>query len=142
MSALDVSVQAQIINLLGELQRQFNMAMMFISHDLAVVRHIARYMHVMYLGRIVESGPADALFAAPAHPYTQALLSAAPIPDPERERARVHTVPKGEPPSPIYPPPGCAFHPRCPKATPECARHTPELKPHGDNREVACPYAE
>jgi oligopeptide transport system ATP-binding protein len=142
VSALDVSVQAQIINLLETLQRETGLALMFISHDLMVVRHIARRIAVMYLGRIVETGPAEALFARPCHPYTKMLLASVPLPEPEKERLRVRPVVQGEPPSPLHPPTGCPFHPRCPVARPECATEEPALESADGAREVACPYTE
>jgi oligopeptide transport system ATP-binding protein len=138
VSALDVSVQAQIINLLRELQAEMGLAMLFISHDLSVVRHLSQRIAVMYLGRIVEEGSADALFAQPRHPYTRALLSAAMTPDPRRERTRMRIPLPGEPSSPIDPPSGCRFHPRCPMAGPECALREPEAEPCGDNHRAWC----
>jgi oligopeptide transport system ATP-binding protein len=138
VSALDVSVQAQIINLLRELQAEMGLAMVFISHDLSVVRHLSRRIAVMYLGRLVEEGPAEAVFAQPRHPYTRALLSAAMTPDPRRERTRPRIPLPGEPPSPIDPPAGCRFHPRCPMAGPECALREPEAEPCGENHRAWC----
>jgi dipeptide transport system ATP-binding protein len=127
VSALDVSIQAQVLNLLGDLQERMNLAFLFISHDLSVVRHIADEVMVMYLGRPVEQGPREAIFAHPQHPYTRALLSATPVADPERKKERI--VLRGELPSPIAPPSGCPFHPRCPLAFERCPRERPELLP-------------
>jgi oligopeptide/dipeptide ABC transporter ATP-binding protein len=127
VSALDVSVQAQIINLLGDLVKEHGLSMIFISHDLSVVRHMASRIAVMYLGRMVETAPAEALFARPAHPYTQALIAAAPLPDPVAARQSARPILLGDPPSPIAPPPGCAFHPRCPWAAGVCRESVPPL---------------
>ena len=135
VSALDVSIQAQVLNLLAELQEKHNLAYLFISHDLSVVRHIANEVMVMYLGRVVEQGSRDAIFNAPQHPYTQALLSATPQPDPTHKRQRI--VLKGELPSPLNPPPGCTFHPRCPLAFDTCKVRNPALIAH-DASLVAC----
>jgi peptide/nickel transport system ATP-binding protein len=136
VSALDVSVKAQIVNLLQDLQRDLGLALLFISHDLAIVEHIAHRVAVMYLGRIVETADKRALFAAPQHPYTQALLSAVPIPDPTAVSKRV--VLQGDVPSPIKPPPGCHFHTRCPIAEARCKVDVPVLKPLSPTQSVAC----
>ncbi|MGE5512969.1 MAG: dipeptide ABC transporter ATP-binding protein [Bacteroidota bacterium] len=141
VSALDVSIQGQVINLLEELQQKLGLTYLFIAHDLAVVRHISTRVAVMYLGRIVELAPADALFASPKHPYTQALLAAAPIPDPVVERTRPRSIIKGELPSPLNPPAGCVFHPRCPKATEECKKAVPATREIAPNHWAACIHA-
>ncbi|MEJ0096864.1 MAG: dipeptide ABC transporter ATP-binding protein [Bauldia sp.] len=135
VSALDLSVQAQVLNILADLQDEFGLAYLFISHGLSVVRHMADEVMVMYLGRVVEQGPRGEIFADPRHPYTRALLSATPIADPSRPRERLKL--EGELPSPINPPSGCAFHPRCPLAFDRCFAERPELQPKG-GVEVAC----
>jgi oligopeptide/dipeptide ABC transporter ATP-binding protein len=131
VSALDVSVRAQVINLLKDIQDRLGVGMLFVSHDLSVVEHVADRLVVMYLGRVVESGPAEALWRRPAHPYTQALLAAAPIADPRAARARRRTPLQGELPSPVNPPSGCAFRTRCPHAVSRCAAEAPALRPSG-----------
>lgn len=138
VSALDVSIQAQIINLLEELRDRFNIAYLFISHDLSVVRHISDRVAVMYLGNIVEIAGHAELYAAPQHPYTKALLSSVPMPDPEQEALRQPVPLQGEVGSPLAPPPGCKFHPRCPMATDLCREKVPVLKDHGSAHRVAC----
>jgi oligopeptide/dipeptide ABC transporter ATP-binding protein len=140
VSALDVSVQAQIINLLQDLQRQRGVAYLFIAHDLAVVEHISRRILVMYLGRVVESGEAKAICRAPKHPYTQALLSAVPVVDPDSKRKRI--VLPGDVPSPLEPPSGCPFHPRCPIAEARCRTEPPALRLVGADRLAACHLAD
>ncbi len=135
VSALDISIQAQVLNLLADLQEKHNLAYLFISHDLSVVKHIADEVMVMYLGRVVEQGTRDNIFRNPQHPYTKALLSATPTPDPTRKRERI--VLKGELPSPLAPPPGCTFHPRCPIAFEPCNKLNPALLAHDDSL-VAC----
>jgi peptide/nickel transport system ATP-binding protein/oligopeptide transport system ATP-binding protein len=136
VSALDVSIQSQVINLLEEIQEQFQLTYLFISHDLSVVRHIADQICVMYLGQIVERASTDELFQHPQHPYTRALLSAIPIPNPKIKRERI--VIKGELPSPINPPAGCVFHTRCPYAMDRCKKERPVAKEHSPGHFVAC----
>jgi oligopeptide transport system ATP-binding protein len=138
VSALDVSIQAQVINLLEDLREQFDLTYLFISHDLSVVRHLCQRVAVMYLGNMVELAETDELFDNPLHPYTQALLEAVPIPDPEIEQARAHKIIKGEIPSPINPPPGCVFHPRCPIPVDGCKQHVPEFREVKPGHWVAC----
>jgi oligopeptide/dipeptide ABC transporter ATP-binding protein len=138
ISALDVSIQAQIINLLEELQETMGLTYLFIAHDLAVVQHISDRVAVMYLGRIVELTGSAELYDNPLHPYTRALLSAIPIPDPVLEKTRTRIVLKGEVPSPIFPPSGCHFHPRCHMAIDECSREVPQLRDIGGGHYVAC----
>jgi oligopeptide transport system ATP-binding protein len=138
VSALDVSIQAQIINLLKELQQSMGLALIFIAHDLAVVKHISDRIMVMYLGRAVEKSDKMRLYTQPGHPYTRALLSAIPIPDPRQERAKKIQLLQGDLPSPINPPSGCAFRTRCPMAIERCAHETPALKDLGGRSEAAC----
>jgi len=137
VSALDVSIQAQVVNLFQELQDKLGISSIFVAHDLAVVRHVSQRIAVMYLGTIVEIASRDDLYAAPKHPYTQALLAAIPVPNPAIEAARQHVIIKGEVPSAQRPPPGCRFHPRCPHAMPICHEQAPELKREGQTS-VAC----
>jgi len=137
VSALDVSIQAQIINLLARISREMRLTLIFISHDLSVVNYISDRIAVMYLGKIVEIGPARRIFERPLHPYAKALISAIPIPDPAREARRERVVPPGDPPSPLNPPSGCPFHPRCAYAQDRCARELPVLEPFMDSRHLA-----
>jgi oligopeptide transport system ATP-binding protein len=138
ISALDVSIQAQIVNLLEDLQDRLGLTYLFIAHDLSMVRHICDRVAVMYLGMIVELGDRDDLYSDPLHPYTQALLSAVPIPDPRTTRARKRVILEGDPPSPANPPSGCRFHPRCPLATEQCQVEVPEWRELKPNHWVAC----
>ena len=147
VSALDVSVQAQVINLLADLQTDFGLTYIFIAHDLSVVRHVSNSIAVMYLGKVTEVAPAEELFTVPRHPYTGALLSAVPVPNPELSDQRQQIILAGDVPSPVAPPSGCRFHPRCPKAAPVCVAEDPPLEPRlGDGPEhpAAChlPMAE
>jgi oligopeptide transport system ATP-binding protein len=144
VSALDVSIQAQIINLLQDLQREFNLTYLFIAHDLAVVRHLSDRIAVMYLGKVVETADRRSIYEAPQHPYTRALLSSIPVPDPGIERNRAPITLKGEIPSPVNPPSGCRFHPRCPiaRAPGICSEQEPPLEPHGHADQLAaCHFA-
>jgi len=138
VSALDVSVQAQIINLLDDLQEEFRLTYLFVAHDLSVVRHVSDRIAVMYLGKLMELSPSEELYTKPIHPYTFALLSAIPIPDPEENRSRERIVVSGEPPNPIDPPPGCVFHPRCPRATEICREIEPPLVRYPSGHVAAC----
>jgi oligopeptide transport system ATP-binding protein len=138
ISALDVSVQAQVVNLFKKLQKEHGLTYLFIAHDLAMVKHISDRIGVMYLGKLVEVTTSDALYAKPMHPYTESLLSAIPIPDPEVERTRERIILEGEIPSPLNPPSGCPFRTRCPKAMPECAASMPAFKEVEPGHHVAC----
>jgi oligopeptide/dipeptide ABC transporter ATP-binding protein len=138
VSALDVSVQAQIINLLDELQDDFGLSYLFVAHDLSVVKHVSDRIAVMYLGKLMEVSPAEELYSKPIHPYTSALLSAIPIPDPRENRRRERLVVSGEPPNPIDPPSGCVFHPRCPRATEVCTKVEPPLALYPNGHLAAC----
>ena len=140
VSALDVSIQAQIVNLLADLQERLGLTLILIAHDLSVVRQVAARTAVMYLGSIVETGATDIVYGRPAHPYTQALLSAVPVPAVNGNTRRERIVLVGDVPSPMHPPSGCRFHPRCPYMQPRCKAERPRLRPLGDGREVACHF--
>ena len=138
VSALDVSIQSQILNLILKLCREMELTMIFISHDISVVKYVSDRIAVMYLGKLVEIGPASEVVDRPLHPYTRALVSAVPIPNPQLERRRQRIILQGDPPSPLNPPPGCSFHPRCPYAIAECKAKVPELAKKEENRFAAC----
>jgi oligopeptide transport system ATP-binding protein len=138
VSALDVSIQSQILNLIAKLCRGMELTMIFISHDISVVKYVSDRIAVMYLGRLVELGPAAEVVEGPLHPYTKALVSAVPVPDPERERKRQRILLRGDPPSPMNPPAGCSFHPRCPFAIDACKIARPELQEKEPGRFAAC----
>jgi len=142
VSALDVSIQAQIVNLLMDLQRETGMSLIFISHNLSVVRHISHRIMVLYLGRVAEIADRDTILTKPLHPYTQALISAVPIPDPDLEQGKETIILKGDLPSPLNPPSGCAFRTRCPKATEICAKLVPEFRTASFGHQVACHHAQ
>jgi oligopeptide/dipeptide ABC transporter ATP-binding protein len=140
VSALDVSIQAQVLNLLEDLQTEFKLTYIFIAHDLSVVRHVSDRVGVMYLGKVVELADAHRLYAEPKHPYTGALLSAIPVPDPDATQQRERVILLGDVPSPIDPPSGCRFHPRCPKAQERCVHEVPPLEPKAGDDLAACHF--